>query len=83
MLTEKNTVLKIVAAKPECDAVATVEAKEKIKSISWCVKNASGEVEIEGNGDYDGTRAEISFKFDAKPWSVEKPIVYTLFVNIS
>ena len=82
MTSDKKTVLKITASKPELDATASIAAPQSIKSVAWCVKDANGDVKIEGKENCDGTRVEFSFKFDAKPWSVESPTVYTLYVNI-
>lgn len=83
MITSKKTVLKITAQRVNESAKAEIIAASSISKCSWIVKDSAGKTLVEGKIGAEGTRVEFSFAFDAKAWSAENPVLYTLFVNLT
>ena len=79
MITSKNTVLKIDAGKVSEGFSAKIISEEPINKISWSVKDRNGI--IKANGESMGEKI-ISECFDALPWSVESPNLYTFDAQI-
>lgn len=78
MITEKGTILKITAGKPEEGVKAEIAAERKIVSCSWQIKDADGEVAAKGEGELLDKKVNIFTVFNARMWSVEKPYLYAL-----
>ena len=83
MLTQKGTVLKITAGRVSEPMLAEIISEGEIASLAYEVKDASGAVVYRGSASEGGTRVTFSASFDAKAWSAEHPVLYTLFVNIT
>lgn len=79
MITQKNTVFKITAGRPEAGFSAMLLSEIAIASVAWCVCDASGGVLAEGMVEGN----EIAAKFDAVAWSVEAPVLYTLNLDVT
>lgn len=83
MLTQNGTVLKITAGRVSEPMLAEIISEGEIASLAYEVKDASGAVVYRGSASEGGTRVTFSASFDAKAWSAEHPVLYTLFVNIT
>lgn len=78
MITEKNTILKLVALRPEEGLSATVESNEKVVSLKWNIEDANGKILANG----EESSASVTAIFDAAPWSVESPTLYTFTAEV-
>ena len=83
MITSKNTVLKITAGKTNEPMTAEILSNEAISTATWYVNDRDGVKVADGKCEITSHGAALTAAFDAKPWSAEKPYLYTLFVNIS
>ena len=83
MVTERNTVLKINAAKTCEPMTAQIITESPILSANWEILDNNGDISASGNADINSHGCGISTQFDANAWSAEKPVLYTLNVNIS
>ena len=79
MVTNNNTILKIIAGKTADGFKAEITSEKNIKNITWNVKDQKGEIKIEAMT----TRTPVSAVFDAEQWSVEKPVLYTFTAQIT
>ena len=79
MITQNNTVLKIIAGKAENGFNAEIISDKSIKTVKWSVKDAGGTKKAEGISD-DGKN--ICSAFDAEQWSVLRPALYTFTAQI-
>ena len=82
MTTEKNTLLKIIAGKVSEPMTAQVEAKLDIFSARFEISDADGVCVASGEARVEGACASLSALFAAKPWSVEKPTLYRLSLEL-
>lgn len=82
MVTSQNTVLKITASAPDEGFKAEIIAQSGIKECTFTVTDKDGKVCLEGKGEANGSTAVINGMFDAMAWSAEKPVLYTLKVEI-
>ena len=73
MKTINGTILKITAGKVDKGFKAEISASKNVKNIRWNVVDSKASVKMEGIAD----SAAISAVFDASPWSVENPVLYT------
>jgi len=72
MITKNNTVLKITAGKSSDGFKAEILSEKGIESIKWSITEEGKAVKEGKTSD-----AVITALFDASPWSVENPVLYT------
>ncbi len=83
MKTEKNTILKLTAGKVCEGFKAEINTEANIKKLKWCVKDQSGNKAVEGTEqNVKKNSLVVTSSFDAKPWSVENPNLYTFEASI-
>lgn len=83
MITDKQTVLKITAARPQEGMQAVVAAKKEIKGCSFVITAASGKELAVGEATVNGCEATLSARFEAEMWSVEQPNLYILTLTVT
>ena len=83
MLTNNNTVLKIIAQHTEDPVCFEIESEKLIKSCTWSITAQDGNEVASGFSDVCKNAFEISAKFDALPWSLSAPNLYTLNITIT
>ena len=79
MITENKTILKLVALRPEEGMSASFEASKKITSVKWQIEDMGGKVITSGESAGD----KVCAVFDAAPWSVESPTLYSFSATIT
>ena len=78
MITVSGTVLRIIAGKVSEPFSASLISEKEIAHSKWCVTDSEG-VEC-ASGETNS--ADFCGKFDAEPWSIASPVLYTLNVSI-
>ncbi len=82
MVSLKNTVLKLIAGKPDDGLFARIEAKNEISTVSYEVTNASGAPLTSGTAEVSGNDASFTAEFNAEYWTLDKPVLYTVTIKI-
>ncbi len=82
MITEKNTVLKIIAPSVARGFNATLETENEILEAKYSIKDKSGKVCISGDMNVISCVASAKGRFDGEMWSVECPNLYTFCAEI-
>lgn len=82
MITEKNTILKITAGKPQDGVHVEVVSEKRIQTCNWHITNEEGNVLSKGCKKENGNRISFGTQFDAGMWSIANPILYTLEVEV-
>ena len=82
MVTSKNTVLKITAARLEEPVRAELLSDREILSVEWCVLDKDGVLFVSGKEHPHSITASFDAAFAAKAWSCEHPALYTLSLVI-
>ena len=84
MITQNKTILKIVAGKTSEPVKVEIIANKPIKTVYWSIFNADNEKMVEGEIlDAVSETKKAQAQFDAKPWSVEAPNLYTFVCNLT
>ena len=78
MITSLKTVLRIIAGKTDEPFSARIIAEKEVKSLSWSVLDGNGKECASGRAE----SAEFGGKFEAMPWSIANPVLYTLSVKV-
>ncbi len=82
MISSKETVLKITAGMVNTPAKFEIFAKNRIKSFKYSVSD--GEItRLKGEGEANSETVLENFSFDADPWSVDSPKLYSLNLEIT
>lgn len=77
MISENNTVLKIITSQNAGTITVRISAQEKISAHRWKVTGMDGKVLKEGfSKDVNGSAFEFDTSFEAEMWSIENPNLY-------
>ena len=78
MVSESNTVLKIVAGKTDEPFSASVSSEKEIKRLTYRVTDKDGAIKVTGEAAPDSKECTFTASFAALAWSCESPNLYTL-----
>ncbi len=77
MITEKNSVLKLIAGAPEDGLKAQIVCERDITSASYEISDKDGCILARGTMSVSGNEAACTSVFEAKYWSLTDPVLYT------